>query len=68
MVYALIYILMRELSPEPAPRRFGSGRIFRGMNQTQLQTALDTLRKKIKRNTGSQPEDGFFFIQNPRDL
>lgn len=68
MVYALIYILMRELSPEPAPRRFGSGRIFRGMNQTQLQTALDTLRKKIKRNTGSQPEDGFFFIQNPKDL
>lgn len=67
MVYALIYILLQEISPEKAPR-FGGMRMLRGMNQGQMHMALETLRKKLKRNTGSHAEDGFFFIQNPKEL
>lgn len=33
-----------------------------------MQAAVETLRKKLKRNTGNHPEDGFYFIQNPREL
>ena len=69
MIYALIYILMQEIDAEKTPRRFGIGSgIFRGMNQNQMLSAVETLRKKLKRNTGNHPEDGFYFIQNPKDL
>ena len=69
MIYALIYILLQELGEAAAPKRFGGGpKLFRGMNQTQMVMAVETLRKKLKRNTGNHPEDGFYFIQNPKDL
>ena len=69
MIYALLYILMQEMTGEKKRSLFGSPvSIFRGMNQSQVQTAVETLRKKLKRNTGNHPEDGFYFIQNPKDL
>lgn len=69
MIYALIYILLQETIQKKKPSIFGTtGMLFRGMNQTQIQTAIETLRKKIKRNSGNQPEDGFYFIQNPKGL
>lgn len=69
MIYALIYILMQEMSGKKTTSLFGgTARLFRGMNQAQMQAAVETLRKKLKRNTGNQPEDGFYFIQNPKDL
>ena len=70
MIYALIYILMQELRPQTQKKGslFGQRGIFQGLNRTQMQAAVETLRKKLKRNTGNHPEDGFYFIQNPREL
>lgn len=66
MIYALIYILMREASQ---PKRgFGGMKLLGGMKPDQMMSAVNTLRKKLKRNTGPYAEDGFFFIQNPKDL
>ena len=40
-----------------------------GMNLAQMQSAIETLRKKMKRNTGLMAQDdGYLFIQNPKDL
>lgn len=61
MIYALIYILQ-------AFEQSSSQALFRGNNQVQLKAAINTLRKKIKRNTGNYAEDGFYFIQNPKDI
>ena len=61
MIYTLIYILLQTLQQS-------SGQSFRGANQDQLRTALNTLCKKIKRNTGNYADDGFFFIQNPKNI
>lgn len=66
MIYALIYILMQEMQREK--NMFGGNRLFRGIGNDQLSAAVNTLRKKIKRNTGSFAEDGFYFIQNPKDI
>lgn len=61
MIYTLIYILLLfEQSRNPV--------LFRKNSQARLQEAINTLRKKIKRNSGSHAEDGFFFIQNPKDI
>lgn len=70
MIYALIYILMQELAQAQEKKSvFGAPvKLFKGMSQSQVQSAVETLRKKLKRNTGNNPEDGFYFIQNPRDL
>lgn len=66
MIYALLYILMQEQQRErPA---FGMGGIFRGVSSDQITEAVNTLRKKLKRNTGNYAEDGFYFIQNPKDI
>lgn len=66
MIYALLYILMQEQEAQ-MQRRGGAG-VFRGMKPNQLFEAISTLRKKLKRNTGSHPEDGFYFIQNPKEI
>lgn len=66
MIYALIYILMQAMEKEQ--NRPQALRMFRGMNQNQIQEALNTLRRKIKRNTGPYAEDGYFFIQNPKEI
>lgn len=65
MIYALIYILLQELGIDKL--RFGA-QMLKGMSQSQMQSALETLRRKLKRNTGNHAEDGFFFIQNPKEL
>lgn len=61
MIYALLYVLMQE---------HGKARhsMFQGVKDTQLAEAISTLRKKLKRNTGNFAEDGFYFIQNPKDI
>jgi len=66
MIYALIYILMQEMHLDK--QIFGGGKLFRGIGNDQLNEAVNTLRKKIKRNTGNFAEDGFYFIQNPKDI
>lgn len=66
MIYAMIYILMQELHQEKT--FFGSKRLLRGVSDDQLREAINTLRKKLKRNSGNYAEDGFYFIQNPKDI
>ena len=66
MIYALIYILMQEMQRERSVLQ--TNRLFRGVNNEQLGEAVMTLRKKLKRNTGNFAEDGFYFIQNPKDI
>lgn len=63
MIYALIYMLLQDQGVENYRTS-----IFRGMKPTQMQAAIETLRMKLKRNTGRHPEDGFYFIQNPKEL
>lgn len=65
MIYAILYILMQQMDKE---KKGGWHMPWTNMSQSQTQMAYDTLRKKLKRNTGSHAEDGFFFIQNPREL
>lgn len=70
MVYALTYILAQTLDSLKGRNLlylFGTN-LFRGLNQSQMSAALETLRKKLKRNSGLYSEDGFFIIQNPKKL
>lgn len=62
IIYMLVYILVQALeqSRTQAP--------FWGAKPAQLQAAVETLRKKMKKNIGSYAEDGFFFIQNPKEI
>lgn len=66
MIYALIYILMQELQKEK--NLLGRNRLLKGISDDQLNEAINTLRKKLKRNYGNYAEDGFYFIQNPKDI
>lgn len=65
MIYALIYILMQEADQ---PRKGFGTKLLGGMKPEQMMAAVNTLRKKLKRNTGIYAEDGFYFIQNPKNL
>ncbi len=66
MIYSLIYILMQEFHKEKVA--FAGNRLFRGIGNDQIVEAVNTLRRKLKRNTSNQAEDGFYFIQNPKHL
>ena len=40
-----------------------------GMNLVQMQAAIGTLQKRMKRNSGLlAQDDGYLFIQNPRGM
>ncbi len=70
MVYSLAYILSQtidNMKNRNALSLFGAN-LFRGLNQAQMVAALETLRKKLKRNAGLYAEDGFYIIQNPKKL
>jgi len=70
MVYALVYILiqMRENINKSNPLyQFGVS-FFKGLSQKQIDDALLTLRKKIKRSGNSAPQDGFYIVQNPKGI
>ena len=68
MLYALIHILKQTRAENPAAVRFFWGR---GLNRRQLENldaAIETLRQKIKRNSGVHAEDGYYIIQNPMGI
>lgn len=70
MVYALTYILaqtMDNLKGQNSLFQFGNS-LFRGLNQQQMAAALETMRKKLKRNSAICAEDGYYIIQNPKGL
>lgn len=73
MVYALSYLMTIEYeqlmrSQVDQGLSGASAQYAYGLSADQLRTIKDTLRKKMMRNTGVHPADGFFFIQNPKDL
>lgn len=68
LIYSLIYILSRFRQERNAQPQAG---LFRNKQQAlsmPLDTALDTLRMKIKRGTERYATDGYYFIQNPKDI
>lgn len=70
MVYSLAYILAQtldNLQKHNVLYLFGTN-LFRGLNKNQMQAALDTMQKKMMRNSGLHSEEGFFIIQNPKNL
>ena len=71
MIYILTYLLMQaydERQKNNSLFQFGFTATT-GMNLAQMQSAIETLRKKMKRNTGLMAQDdGYLFIQNPKDL
>lgn len=70
MVYALTHIISETLESKNRAR----GRFlfhadwFGGKSRQQLTDALENLRKKMKRNSGFYDEDGYYIIQNPKEL
>lgn len=71
MIYILTYLLVQAYDNRNKANslfKFGAT-LTSGMSLDQIQGAIDTLRQKMKRNTGLLPEDdGYLFIQNPKDL
>lgn len=71
MIYILAYLLVQAIeaqSSSKSPFLFGKT-LLTGMNQQQMESALRTIKLKMKRNSGiSIEEDGYFFIQNPKNL
>ncbi|MCD7807054.1 MAG: hypothetical protein LUH19_06905 [Lachnospiraceae bacterium] len=65
MVYILTYILMKELADKKSQ---ADSKMFKASTVPQLEGVVETLRKKIKRNVGYFAEDGFYIIQNPREI
>jgi len=71
MIYILAYLLLQASTAQQrnnALAQLGSS-LSIGMNLAQMQAALETLQKKMKRNTGLMAQDdGYLFIQNPKGL
>ena len=71
MIYMLTYLLVQAYDTQQRSNplfQFGSS-LMTGMNLTQIQSAIDSLQKKMKRNTGLMAQDdGYLFIQNPKNL
>ncbi|MBE6982123.1 MAG: hypothetical protein E7437_07385 [Ruminococcaceae bacterium] len=67
LVYALSFILMDAWVQS---KNGQSNNFFKGgaSNTQLLQQMMDTMRRKMKKNTGSFADDGYYFIQNPRFL
>ena len=70
MIYMLSYLLLQVSSSQQGSSLFQFGNYFTiGMNAQQMQSALITLRAKMKRNSGiAAHDDGYLFIQNPKGL
>lgn len=68
MIYMLTYLLLQA-----SDQRQKSNPLFQffsgGMSLSQMQTAIGTLKMKMKRNTGVMAQDdGYLFIQNPKNM
>ncbi len=71
MIYMLTYLLVQAYDSQQKSNplfQFGNA-LNIGMNLSQMESAIETLKKKMKRNTGLMAQDdGYLFIQNPKDL
>lgn len=71
MIYMLTYLLMQAYDAQQNNNtlfQFGTAMTI-GMNLAQMKAAIDTLQQKMKRNTGLMAQDdGYLFIQNPKNL
>lgn len=66
MLYALAYILIQAMRAQNG-RNSMYQQVARRMGGSpqQIFAALATIQKKMKRNEGILPQDGYFIIQNP---
>lgn len=68
MIYMLTYLLIQASNQGVATNSLFQ-LLFGGMTQTQMQAAINTLKMKMKRNTGIMAQDdGYLFIQNPKNM
>ena len=71
MLYTLAYVLT-QAGRAAAGRQNTMYRslagLFSGAGAEQIRTALATIQKKMKRNYGSTPVDGYYMIQNPLNI
>ena len=66
MLYALAYILTQTLRAQTGQNSMYQQVAKRlGGSVQELYTALETIQKKMKRNSGILPQDGYYIIQNP---
>lgn len=66
MLYALAFILIQSMRAKTGKNTMYQQVANRmGGSPQQIFTALDTIQKKMKRNEGILPQDGYFIIQNP---
>lgn len=71
MIYILTYLLLQacDVQQQKNPLFQFSSSMTVGMNLGQMQAAVDTLQKRMKRNSGLlAQDDGYLFIQNPRGM
>ena len=68
LIYSLIYILNQAIEAEKNRSGFMKAITFSGLKRPQMEAALETLRKKIKRSAGRFANDGYYFIQNPKNI
>lgn len=67
MIYTLAHILLQTTIEGQRNPMYAPGNV--GMNPDQVKTALNTMRHKMKRNSGLiAQDDGYLFIQNPYNL
>lgn len=66
MVYSLAYIMTLELE-EAMQAVSANGNIF-GVDLNRINELRQAMRLRMARSTGNRPQDGFYFIQNPKDL
>lgn len=71
MIYVLTYLLIQACDGRQKNNsifQFASS-LSMGMNLQQMQAAIQTLRKKMKRNYGLvAEEDGYLFIHDPKNI
>ena len=67
MIYSLLHILIQQRAMA-AQHPSGFFSRHRGGNNQLMDTAIETLRNKIKRNYGPFTDEGYYIIQNPRDI
>ena len=71
MIYILAFLLLQtcDIRQRSNPLYQFGNTLLQGMNLQQIQVAFETIKKKMKRNDGIfAHDDGYLFIQNPKNL
>lgn len=70
LIYILVYLLNSAIEANSSSKNSIFNRsLFSGINQQQMESALGTIKQKMKKNTGiSIEEDGYFIFPNSKNL